>query len=381
MAPAASNDSRSELESARRVVVKVGSAVLAPDGHVEPERIETLVDDLCAVRAGGRETVLVSSGAIACGFRALGLDEAPDRIVRKQAAAAIGQQRLMSLYADAFGRRGAEIGQVLLTSSDIEDRQRAVHARHTLAELLRCGCVPIVNENDTVSFEEIKVGDNDRLSALVAGLVGADLLVVLSVAPGLRADGGAGDVLERVSAIEEARVHVADDATAVGTGGMSTKLDAMQIATSCGTPGVVASGAEPCAVRRVLAGETLGTWFPAGRRVNARRGWIAHAARSEGAVHVDEGARAAIIERGASLLPAGVTSVAGAFADGAVVDVVAGNGTIIARGVASYGSSEIERIAGRSTREIETALGYRYCDEIIHRDDLIVGAAEGGAGA
>lgn len=356
--------------AARRIIVKVGSAVLAPDGELDPGAITRLVDDLAAVLDQGREIVLVSSGAIAAGFRALGQSAPPRTIMDRQAAAAVGQMRLVAQYAGAFARHGRTVGQVLLSGDDIEDRRRAVNARHTLQALLRNGCVPIINENDSVSYEEIKIGDNDRLAALVAPLVDADLLIMLSVSDGLHEDGPNGALILEVRHPEEAAPHARESGDSIGVGGMRTKVAAAAIAGEFDVPTLVACGAEERIVQRLLAGEAQGTFFHPTRRLPARRHWIGHAARATGAIVLDEGAVRAIVQRGASLLPAGVAHVEGSFEAGDVVDVRGPDGQTHGRGVTAYSSDELVKIQRLSTDQIEATLGYKYCDEIIHRDDM-----------
>ncbi|MBX3385684.1 MAG: glutamate 5-kinase [Phycisphaeraceae bacterium] len=376
-------------KSIHLVVVKVGSAVLAPTGTLEEEAVRRIADDLAeAVRSAGASgiagvpgvralrIVLVSSGAIASGFMALGLKAPPAQIVLKQAAAAVGQSRLMRAWADAFGAHGLNVAQVLLTGDDLDHRRRHLNARGTLQALLERGVVPIVNENDSVSFDEIKLGDNDRLSALVSGLVGADRLIMLSSAGGLADGGDPRRVIPVVEHVAEARRHVTGERSAVGTGGMATKLDAVETAAAAGVPTVVAPGREVRVVTRLLSGESIGTSFPVRvRRVEARKRWIGFAARSRGSISVDEGAARAIEQRGASLLPSGITGVDGDFAEGSVVDLrvqVSPSCEPFARGRVAYSADEIRAIAGKKAGQIGGVLGYVYRDEVIHRDDLVL---------
>lgn len=366
----------------RRLVVKVGSAVVAPAGRVDPDALTRLCDDLAAVRRAGVGVVLVSSGAVASGFRALGLETMPRMIRQKQAAAAIGQPALMRAYAERLGVHGFTPAQALLTQDDFAHRERFLNARHTLETLLDAGVLPIVNENDSVVFDEIRLGDNDRLSALVATAIDADLLVLLSSAPGL-IDLSANAVIPVVRRIDDARRFV-DHASSsgVGTGGMATKLDAAGIAMDRGIPAVLTAGPRaerPDPVSRVLRGEPLGTRFePSSGSPNtggARKAWIAHAAGVRGRLIVDDGACRAIVERGASLLPGGILRVEGRFDAGAPVEILTSDARPIARGLASYGSSEIDRIKGARSDAIASILGYSYADEVVHRDDLrLIGA-------
>lgn len=358
----------------KRVVVKVGSAVVAPGGRVDGVALDRICDELAGLVGDGMRVVLVSSGAVASGFRALGLAGMPSVIRQKQAAAAIGQPALMRGYSERLGRRGVAAAQVLLTRDDFGHRERFLNARHTLETLLDAGVVPIVNENDSVVFDEIKLGDNDRLSALVAAAIDADLLVLLSSVRGLM-DTARGEVIARVDDVSAARRFV-DEAmsSGVGTGGMATKLDAAGIAVEHGIRAVLAGGpsdavADP--VGRIVRGKALGTEFVAGGGgLAARKSWIAHAAAVGGSVVVDDGAARALVERGASLLPKGIVSVRGRFDVGAAVDVVDASGAKIARGLVSYSSDDIERILGIKSDAIAEILEYAYSDEVIHRDDL-----------
>ena len=358
-----------------RLVVKVGSAVVAPGGRVDRVAMERVAEELALLVRWGVRAVLVSSGAVASGFRTLGLSGMPRMIRQKQAAAAIGQPALMRAYSELLGEHGVFAAQVLLTTDDFGHRERFLNARHTIETLLDAGVLPIINENDSVAFDEIKLGDNDRLSALVASAIDADLLVLLSVAPGL-VDPATGEVVPVVTDIGAARGLVdARSRSGVGTGGMATKLDAAAIVNEHGIPAVLTRGptdAVPDPIGRVLRGGHTGTRFeaaaPAG--VPARKSWIAHATASRGVIVVDDGAARALIERGASLLPGGIVRVDGRFEAGAAVDISNRDGRRIARGLVSYGSGEIERIKGARSDAIAGILGYSYADEVVHRDDL-----------
>lgn len=362
------------------VVVKIGSAVVAPGGRLSPGAIARLARDIASARAMGVKVVLVSSGAVACGLEGMGYDRMPARISDRQAAAAVGQPLLMRAWTEALGALALGAAQVLLTADDIDFRARFVNAHRTLTTLLERGIVPIINENDSVSFDEIKLGDNDRLSALVAGLVGAELLVMLSAADGLREAGGRGPVIPVVHDIDAARAHISGERTSTGVGGMATKLDAAETARAMGAASVIAPGAEAGVLARVLAGESVGTRLPApiGAPGGAtrRKRWIAHSLRLRGSIVVDDGAARAIRERGASLLPRGVVAVRtnhpAGFGIGAAVEILGSDGRAVARGLVSYRADEIDRIKGRRSDEIAQILGYTYCEEIIHRDDLIV---------
>lgn len=367
---------RERLRDARRLVVKLGSAVVAPSTGIGPtpdiDRIGAIAAEIAGLVAGGREVVLVSSGAVACGLGAMGLREMPHQIVDKQAAAAIGQPALIARWSASLGEHAITAGQVLLTADDFEDRTRFLNAHRTMATLLGRGAVPVINENDSVAFDELKLGDNDRLSALVASAIDADALLLLSTARGLEDPGGR--VVPEVVDLESARALVRDTKTDVGTGGMTTKLEAARIATEAGADVVIAPGAEPGVIGRLFRGERIGTFFPAGAsQAAARKRWIGAAARVQGRLHVDAGAARALLEKGASLLPIGLTRVEGEFAVGGGVEIIAPDGAVIARGLSNYSSADSARLIGKKTDEIEPTLGYIYAAALVHRDDLYLG--------
>ena len=370
---------RRALTRARRLVVKVGSGLIAEPGQGPHEgRIGALAADIADLIKARREVALVSSGAIATGAARLGLAARPRSIPEKQAAAAVGQSALMWQYEHAFKRFGIPVGQVLLTGQDISDRSRYLNARNTLLTLLDLGVLPIVNENDTVAVDEIKVGDNDNLAALVAHLIDADLLVLLTDVEGLytgdpRHDPGARrlDTVEAVT--EEIERLVYDVAGAVSVGGMSTKLQAAQKAAASGIPMVIASGHEAGVLPRLLKGEAVGTYFkPRDDRLAARKRWIAFAVPPQGRLTVDAGAKKALTERGKSLLPSGLVEVDGEFQAGEVVALAELDGKEFARGLVNYDASELRRIRGSRTADIEKTLGYKRVDEVVHRDNLVV---------
>ncbi len=375
MAEAQFNAGRSHRNGdVRRIVVKVGSAVVAPEGRLDSQALGRVVDELLNLREGGVRVALVSSGAVAAGFRALGLHTRPVMIRQKQAAAAIGQPALMSAYAEHFARHDVRAAQVLLTADDLGDRQRFINARHTIDTLMNAGIVPVINENDSVAFDEIKLGDNDRLSALVAVAIEADLLVLLSVVPGLM-DLTTGTVIDRVTNVAEVRTFADSGSTSLGTGGMATKLDAAEIVMSHGISAVLAQGPTPempSPIGRVLRNEAIGTRFesPCGPVRRKRKAWIAHATTARGTITIDDGAVRALVERGASLLAGGIISVEGRFDVGAPVDIADQHGARIARGLVSYASLEIEQIKGARSDAIVGILGYAYAEEVVHRDDL-----------
>jgi len=372
---AAALSSREDLVHATRVVVKVGSSSLTgADGRLSIPALRSLVDVLAERRAAGGQLVLVSSGAIAAGLAPLGLTARPRDLATAQATASVGQGLLVQRYSEAFAAHGLLVGQVLLTAEDVIDRSHYKNAQRALSRLLDLGVVPIVNENDTVATDEIRFGDNDRLAALVSHLVHADALVLLSDVDALYdrppARPGATRISEVRSAADLEGVEIGGRGSAVGTGGMMTKLDSVAIATASGIPVVLTSVALAASA---LAGETVGTWFAAtGRRASTRRLWLAHAARTSGRLILDDGAVRAVVERGTSLLPAGITRVEGAFKAGDPVELAAEDGWVIARGLVSYSAVELPRLLGRTTRELREALGAGYDREVVHRDDLVL---------
>ena len=365
---------RSAVTGAKRIVVKVGSSSLTTaSGGIDPQRVRALVDALAAARTVGTEVVLVSSGAIAAGLAPLSLRRRPRDLARQQAAASVGQGILVHRYTDEFARHGQVTGQVLLTLDDVTRRGHYRNAQRTFVTLLELGVVPIVNENDTVATTEIRFGDNDRLAALVAHLVHADLLVLLSDVDGLY-DGPPTAAGTRLVADVHGEADLDDvlvgkaGAAGVGTGGMQTKLEAARIATGAGIPVVLTSAAK---VAPALAGESVGTLFHAtGRRRPTRLLWLAHATEGKGTVRLDAGAVRALTERRASLLPAGITAVTGTFVAGDPVDLLDPDGRLIARGLVNYDAAELPTLLGRSTRELARELGASYEREVVHRDDL-----------
>jgi glutamate 5-kinase len=368
--------SRSDaVSAARRVVVKVGSSSLTTaTGAIDDGRVMALVDALAERRASGVEIVLVTSGAIAAGLEPLGLKARPRDLATQQAAASIGQGLLMHRYTEAFARHGVTVGQVLMTAEDVVRRSHYRNAQRTLYRLLELGALPIVNENDTVATDEIRFGDNDRLAALVAHLVHAELFVMLSDVDALYDAPPSRAGAQRVAEVRDPRqldaVDLGRRGSSVGTGGMVTKVAAARIATGAGVPVLLAHAD---AAREVLAGDDVGTWFAGtGRRVPTRLLWLAHAASPHGQLTLDAGAVRAVVERRASLLPAGVTAVDGAFVAGDPVDLVDQNGHTVARGLVNFDASELPALLGRSTRELAQQLGTAYEREIVHRDDLVV---------
>ncbi|MEV4638384.1 glutamate 5-kinase [Actinoplanes sp. NPDC049548] len=368
---------REEVTGARRVVVKVGSSSLTTAaGGIDEQRVDALVDVLGRHATQGREVVLVSSGAIAAGLAPLRLRRRPRDLATQQAAASVGQGLLIGRYAAGFARHGLTVGQVLLTVDDVTRRAHYRNAYRTLRKLLDLGALPIVNENDTVATEEIRFGDNDRLAALVAALVQADLLILLSDVDALYTGDPADPASRRITSVrDEADLEGIAIGSAgkagVGTGGMVTKVEAARIATGFGIPVVLT--AAPMA-GPVLEGEEVGTLFQAmPTRPTARLFWLAHATSPRGRLHLDAGAVAAVVARRKSLLPAGITAVDGSFAAGDPVDLVdADSGAPVARGLVNYDAVELPALLGRSTPELAAALGPGYEREVVHRDDLVL---------
>jgi glutamate 5-kinase len=366
---------RAAVARARRVVVKVGSSSLtSPDGHLDGDRMDALVAALAALRTDGRQVVLVSSGAIAAGLGPLGLARRPRDLATQQAAASVGQGALVHRYAASFAAHGLLVGQVLLTADDVVRRGHYLNARRTLDKLLALGVVPVVNENDAVATAEIRFGDNDRLAALVANLIGADALVLLSDVDGVydrdpRA--GGTSVIAEVDDLAALDGVVAGATTSgVGTGGMLTKLDAARIAACSGVPVVVAHAD---AVGAAVRGEETGTYVHAvGRRTGSRLLWLAHASAPSGRLVLDAGAVRAVVEQRHSLLPVGVVTATGEFLAGDPVELAAPDGRVVARGLVAYGSAELHALLGRSTRELAAELGPEYERELVHRDDLVL---------
>jgi len=377
--PARLPDRPALLRSVRRLVVKVGSGVLSQGAFaLETRTIGALAAQIHACRQAGRQVALVSSGAIVAGVGRLGLTGRPRSIPLKQAAAAIGQGALIRTYEEAFAAHGVKVAQVLLTGEDLRDRTRYLNARNTLFTLLDLGVLPIINENDTVAVDEIKFGDNDRLSALVAALMDADLLVILTDTDGLfTADPRRSPKARLVPVVtgDEAKeaYWAGAPASATGVGGMASKVEAARLAAASGIPTLVANGMLPDTLTRLLAGEPLGTLFlPDAEGLQGRKRWLALASRPKGAILVDEGAKRALVERGKSLLPSGVKGTLKPFGVGDVVSLVGPDKAEFARGLTNYTAEEVERIKGIKTGEIERALGYRHSDEVIHRDNLVV---------
>lgn len=371
---------REDLRDAKRIVVKVGtSTVTYPNCSRNFARIDHLARELADLHNRGKEIILVSSAAVAVGVERLGLKERPRTIPGKQAAAAVGQGILMNTYEKMFAEYGQIVAQVLLTRTEMLDRHRYTNSRNTFMELLRQGVIPIVNENDVVALDDLKIGDNDNMSALVAGIVDADLVIILSDVDGLYTANpsthpDARLVSEVPEITREIEASAGDAGSGFATGGMMTKIQAAKAATSSGISLVIASGTEPNGITRILEGERLGTLFISREnRLQFRKRWLAFGARIEGSLVVDDGcARAIRQEGGCSVLPAGIVKVEGDFSAGHTVRVVDSRGNELARGLTHYAAEELELIKGHNSGEIEDILGSKTFDEVIHRDDLVI---------
>lgn len=368
---------RDLVKSARRVVVKVGSSSLAgSDGHLDEARLTRIVDAVASGRAAGKDMVLVTSGSIAAGLGPLGLTSRPRELALQQASASVGQGILIASYTQAFARHGLRVGQVLLTADDMVRRTHYGNAQRALERLLELGIVPIVNENDTVATDEIRFGDNDRLAALVSTVIHADALVLLTDVDGLYTAAPGTEGAERIavvaSAEDTAGIDVSRRGSAIGTGGMITKLEAAGIATGNGTPVVLAAAASAA---EAIAGDDVGTLFlPRGKRSATRLTWLKHAAKIAGQLVLDEGAARAVKGRRASLLAAGVTAVRGEFEAGDPVEIVGPDGVVIARGLSAFAAHEIPAMIGLSTDALKEQLGDHFARPVVHIDDLIVTA-------
>ena len=367
------------LNNIRRIVIKIGSRVLTcEESGLDDAIMAEIAAQVARLRQEGREVIIVSSGAIAAGRKELGLEERPRTIPQKQATAAVGQSRLMHAYENAFAPHGFKVAQLLLTRDDLANRRRFLNARATIDTLLGYGVIPAINENDTVVVDEIKFGDNDNLSALVTNLADAHLLVILTDIDGYySADPRShpeARLIHLVSGItREVERAAGGTGSSVGTGGMATKVAAAKKAGQSGIPTFMLNGKQPELIARALAGDEVGTLFlPAGRSLTSRKHWIAHTLRPTGRIIVDAGARAALSGQGRSLLPSGIVRVEGTFDRGSCVRVCGPDGVEFARGIVDYSHAEILSIHGRRSSEIEDILGYRYSDEIIHRDNLVV---------
>ncbi|KPK35057.1 MAG: gamma-glutamyl kinase [Nitrospira bacterium SG8_35_1] len=362
----------------KRLVIKIGSNILASaDKGLNTKRLKAIISDISSIIDGGHEIVIVSSGAIAAGLKKLGLKGKPQDIRLQQAAAAIGQSSLMWAYEHTFGRFDKKVAQVLLTRDDIANRLRYINAKNTLFTLMAYGVIPLINENDPIAVDEIKFGDNDMLAALAASLVEADMLVILSDVNGLHSKDPKLKTAKLIKYVPEITPAIEKLAggrgSAVGTGGMYSKLLAAKQATDHGIPVVIMNGRKSGMLARLVAGQSVGTYFEPGKvRLSSKKGWIAYGVRSRGAIYLDDGAVDALIHKGKSLLPSGITKIEGQFKVGDYIRCLNNEGKKIAKGLTNYSSEDLNKIKGKKTSEIESALGFKYSDEVIHRDNLVV---------
>ncbi len=366
-------------KNSRRIVIKIGSNVIASHRQgLDEKRMKGIAKEVAALREEGREVLLVSSGSILCGMEKLALPRPPKTIPMKQAAAAVGQSRLMWAYEKFFARYDIKVAQILLTGDVVADRKRFINARNTLMTLLKYQILPIINENDTVTVDEIKLGDNDHLAAQVTHLVDASLLIILSDVDGLYTeDPGKNPKASLVPIVETVTPKIKKMAggvmTSGGTGGMATKVKTAEKVADYGVATLILNGTVPGLIKRALHSEDLGTLFlPKLARLSSRKHWIAHSLRTKGELTLDQGAVGALLKKGRSLLPSGIHSLSGKFGVGDAVLCLSPEGKEIAKGLTNYSASEMMRIKGIHSSKIEKVLGYKATDEIIHRDNLVI---------
>ncbi|MEA3369218.1 MAG: glutamate 5-kinase [Candidatus Ratteibacteria bacterium] len=368
------------FNQAKRIVIKVGTNVLTKKNNaLNLKRVENMVKDIALLRKKGKEVFLVSSGAIGAGMGRLHLKRRPQIIPLQQAAAAVGQSQLMFVYDKLFRRYRQVVGQVLLTQEALTDRKRYLNARNTLMTLISLNVLPVINENDTVAVDEIKVGDNDILSALVANLVEADLLIILSDIDGFytgdpKKDKKARLILEVEKITAQVESMASGTTTETAAGGMQTKIQAAKMVTRAGEAMIIANGTKHNILSKLFAGEKTGTLFLTEMqdKMASRKRWIAFRLSVKGVILLDKGAREALVSRGKSLLPSGIFGCKGKFQPGDVVSIQDDKGREIARGMINYSHDELEKIKGKKTQEIEKILGYKYYDEIVHRNNMVI---------
>jgi len=363
----------------KRFVIKIGSNILSGDlGGLDGGLIQNIAGHVSYISSMGHEVVIVSSGAVLAGLKKLGLKAKPKEIRLKQAAAAIGQSSLMWAYEKAFAEFDYKVAQILLTREDFSDRKKYINSKNTLTTLLSYRIIPVINENDTVTTDEIKFGDNDNLAALVSILIEAEELLILSDVDGLfEKDPRVYPKANLIPYVEEINSFIenisGETGSAIGTGGMYSKILAAKKATSHGIAVHIINGKKPELLRSILEGKAIGTFFKPSRvKISQRKGWIAYSSRAKGSVTLDNGAVRAITEQGKSLLPSGIAAVEGKFDVGDSVDCLDAGGKRVAKGLINYSSSDMKRIMGKRTTEIEKALGYKYSDEVIHRDNMVI---------
>ena len=367
------------LEMVRRVVVKVGSAVLTTGKGLNYTVLDNLVEELTFLSKSGREVILVSSGAVAAGRKKLEINNPSLSLREKQAAAAVGQSSLMRSYEDLFEQRGQKVAQVLLTHDDLSHRDRYLNIRNTMSTLFEWGILPIINENDTVSVKELRFGDNDTLGAMVTNLIDADMLICLTDVDGLYTGNPCNDtsayLVNTIVQVDDAVEKMAGNicGSSLGTGGMLTKIVAAKMVSARGGCSFIGPGREPGIIKKLFAGEAVGTFFlPNEEKLQSRKHWIAYTLRPKGFLILDNGACLALTTKGKSLLPSGIKEVRGRFGVGDPVHCLDGDGRAIAAGLVNYDSEEISRIQGTHTSKIESVIGYKDSDEVIHRDNLVI---------
>jgi glutamate 5-kinase len=366
------------LSGVKNVLIKVGTGVLTGKEGLDLVIIDQLVEDIADLTRKGCRTVVVTSGAIASGKHRMGITGKLKSMPEKQAAAAIGQSRLMRVYSNAFGKHGLNVAQILLTMSDLTDRKRYINVRNTLSQIMEWGVIPVINENDTVAVDEIKFGDNDHLAAMMANIIEADLLINLTNTEGLYDRNPKDQTRAKlIRLVKEITADIEAVATAeadpVGMGGMRSKVLAAKKVTACGIPYIIARGKKKGILHDIFSGKETGTLFlPVADRLNSREYWIAYTLRSRGKIHLDDGATSAIVHRGKSLLPSGIVKVEGEFSVGDPVLCLDTEGRIIAKGLVNYSAEEIRKIQGLKTSKIEQVLGYKHYDEVMHRDNMAV---------
>jgi len=366
------------LSRVKKVLIKIGSAVLTGEDGLDLSIIDQLVGEIAGLAKNGYQIVMVTSGAIASGRHRMGIYGPVKSMPQKQALAAIGQGRLMRVYSNAFGKHQIYTGQILLTMSDLTDRRRYLNIRNTLSTLMEWGVIAIINENDTVAVDEIKFGDNDHLAAMIANIIEADLVINLTLTEGLYdknpATSKKAKLIKLVEEItEDIEAYATEDTSSVGTGGMRSKILAAKKVTACGIPYIIAPGKQKGILEAVFSGKEAGTLFlPAGRPMHSRKHWIAFTLRPKGKLTIDDGAKKALMEKGKSLLPSGVINVDGSFDVGDPVTCIDAKGAALATGLVNYSAPEIRRIMGLKSSKIEQVLGYKDYDEVIHRDNLAV---------
>lgn len=371
---------REILKDIRRIVIKIGSSILAsPERGLRDEVFSKLAKEISLLKSQGYELAIVSSGAIAAGMEKLGLKNRPISITQKQATAAVGQIRLMNIYEKFFSKYKQMVAQILLTHDDLSHRRRFLNARNTMLNLLELEIIPIINENDTVVVDEIKFGDNDNLSALITNLIEADLLIILTDIEGIfttdpRIDPKAKfiPIIEDIDALQS-EIIAGDTKSICSIGGMLSKIEAAQKASRFGIPTIIARGTKKDVLKHIVGGEEVGTLIlPKKVALSSRKHWIAFNLKPKGDLFVDEGAKKAIVQRGKSLLPSGIVKIRGSFERGDSVSLIGPRGKEFARGLVNYNYEELEKIKGLKSDQIEKNLGYKYSDEVIHRDDLVI---------